>query len=131
MSRPKKTILVVHADEAQRGIWKLILQVRGYRPLLASDASSALALHDLGVGLVLGFATADAIDWAALAERMKQRDASVPILLIGGRDCGAANVALCSARMNTFELMDRVKCLIARKRGPRKLELVPAAMAGD
>jgi two-component system response regulator CpxR len=130
--RPRKVILLVNADEVQLGIQRFMLETRGYRVLVAHDATAALALHALGVDLVLGFPALHDLDWEVLAERMKQTQPQIPIMLRGGADIGAANVAMCDATMSTVELMERARLLIRRTRRPRKAAVLPAlAMAGD
>lgn len=130
--RPRKTILLVNANERELGMQRFMLTVHGYRVLLAQDATDALTLHARGdVDLVLGFVV-PGLGWGLLAEGMKQAQPNVPILLIGLRDVDAANVAWCPTQMATCELLERVRLLIRRKRGPRKVApvLVPA-VAGD
>jgi two-component system, OmpR family, response regulator CpxR len=79
--RPRKTILLVNANERELGMQRYMLETRGYRVLTAEDAAAALALHAEGVDLVLGFADGMLAEWAALAKRMKGVEAEVPILL--------------------------------------------------
>jgi two-component system response regulator CpxR len=132
--RPRKTILVVNANEQELSLQKFMLETRGYRVLVAQDADAALALHAVGVDLVLGFQELPRDGWAYVAECMKVMHWDVPIVLIGPCDVGAANVAWCGRQMATAELLERVRLLIRRKRGPRKVvvALEPAlALAGD
>ena len=135
--RPKKTILLVNANEDELGVQQYMLAVRGYRVLVAHDAAAALGLAALGVDLVLGFADAMLREWAALAEGMKRDQPSVPILLVTKLESAYMRTALAPAavtvelRTNAVELMERVRVVIQRKRGPRnKLDLAPA-LAGD
>jgi two-component system, OmpR family, response regulator CpxR len=126
-------ILLVNANERELGMQRFMLTVRGFRVLTAQDATDALILHARGdVDLVLGFDAVPGLGWGLLAEGMKQAQPDVPILLIGLRDVDAANVAWCPTQMATCELLERVRLLIRRKRGPRKVApvLVPA-VAGD
>lgn len=140
--RPRKTILLVDANERQLGVERFMLEVRGYRVLVAHDADAALALHALGVDLVLGFADGMLGVWASLAARMKGERPDVPILVVVShvRNADArfavapmAELVLDGAATSTVQLLEWVHLRIARKRGPRRMpcvELVPA-LAGD
>lgn len=140
--RPRKTILLVGVNEQQASLQKFMLEVRGYRVLVAHDGDAALALHALGVDLVLGFADGMLRVWASLAARMKGARPDVPILVVvshvknvDARFAVApmAELVLDGAATSTAQLLDWVHLRIQRKRGPRRMpcvELVPA-LAGD
>lgn len=136
--RPRKVILLVDADERHAGEVKYLLFITGYRVMVAHDAAAALALHDLGVDLVLGFADGMLPDWAALAERMKARIPETPVIVVTRLKHPSARFALAPQanfvyeQASTAELLQWIKLQIARKRGPRRHlpELVPA-LAGD
>ena len=136
--RPRKVILLVNANEDELGMQQYMLTVRGYRVLIAHEADAALALAALGVDLVLGFADGMLKEWRALAEGMKRDQPSVPIMLVTKLQADHARAALAPAadtvelRTNAVELMERVRVVIARKRGPKKVIFEPiVAMAGD
>lgn len=122
--RPRKTILLVQADEAQLGVQRFILETRGYCVVEAQDEASAMSLQELDVDLVLGYPVLNELDWPQLAERMKQAHPEIPILLVGGSEVAAANVAMCAERTCTSDLLERIRCLISRKRGLRKMVLM-------
>lgn len=137
--RPRKTILLVDVDEQQLSCNRFLLQVAGWRVVTARDAAAALALHDLGVDLVLGFADGMLREWATLAERMKTRRPEIPLLLVTRLESEGARAALAPAadmvlhRFSNAQLLEMVRVQIARQRGPKKA-LVPvaaAAAAGD
>lgn len=135
--RPRKVILVVHANERECGMWKFLLQVRGYNLLMASDAPSALALHAPGVDLVLGFADGMLREWAQLAERMKATMPEIPVILVTRLKSPESRLGLAPwadavyGQSSTAELLEWIRMRMVRKRGPRRVALVPAAMAGD
>lgn len=140
--RPRKTILVVNANEAHLGMQRFMLETRGYRVLVAYDVATALELHAPGVDLVLGFADGMLKAWAALAEQMKALRPETAILLLTKLKSPNARFSLAPLAdsvmdgnaTSTVELLERVRLLVARKRGPRKAVpvLEPAlAMAGD
>jgi DNA-binding response OmpR family regulator len=136
--RPRKTILVVNADEVQLSVQKFALETNGYRVLTAQDADAAGALHALGVDLVLGFADGMLREWEALAERMKAVHAETPILLVtrlqsfNARMCLAPRANFVYEQTTMADLYEWVRTFIPRKRGPRRVAPVPAlAVAGD
>jgi CheY-like chemotaxis protein len=140
--RPRKTILLVNANERQLGIERFMLEVRGYRVLVAQDGDAALALHARGVDLVLGFADGMLRAWASLAARMKDVRPEVPIVVVVSHVKTAearfavapmAELVLDGAATSTAQLLEWVHLRIRRKSGPRRMpcvELVPA-VAGD
>ena len=137
--RPRKVILLVDANERQAGMTRLVLDVAGYRVRVAHDPGAALvalALPGVDVDLVLGYADGMLAEWPWLAAAMKQRlSPGVEILLVGSlldaEDLGAANVCY-QPRVPMAQLLERIRLMITRKRGPRKMlpVLVPA-VAGD
>jgi two-component system response regulator CpxR len=139
--RPRKVILLVNEDEAQLGMQRFMLETRGYRVLTALDVTAALELHAPGVDLVLGFADGMLKAWAALAEQMKALRPETAILLLTKLKSPNARFSLAPLAdsvmdgnaTSTVELLERVRLMVARKRGPRKaVVLEPAlAMAGD
>jgi two-component system, OmpR family, response regulator CpxR len=140
MGRPRKTILLVDADERHAGELRYVLEVAAhFRVLVARDAAAALALHALGVDLVLGWLFVPGMGAGELAARLKAQHEEVPILWMGTqRMCEfpspAVTQALPLATTSTVTLLDRVRTLIARRRGPRRVRVmapVPAMAAGD
>jgi ActR/RegA family two-component response regulator len=151
--RPRKTILLVNADEEQAGELRYVLEMRGYRVpcrsremrgyrvLVAHDADSALALHGLGVvDMVLGVADGMEREWPALAELLKARTPEMPLLVVSRLKLASARawIAPCADAVYCWqgamaELLEWIYLRIQRKRGPRKIALVAAvpAMAGD
>jgi two-component system response regulator CpxR len=141
--RPKKVILLVNADEAQLGMQRFMLETRGFHVLMALDVADALILHAREVvDLVLGFAgkhgrSRGPLDWNALCRSIKVDPLlSTPILLVGPKlnadELYNADGVVVDERVSTVELMERVRLMAARKRGPRKAVGLPAlALAGD
>lgn len=140
--RPRKVILLVSANEQVLSVQKYMLETRGFRVLVAHDAAAALALHDLRIDLVLGFADGMLREWDALSRQMKARIPETPILVSvnlknsDARFAVAPHAEAVIGRVSAAELLDWVHMRVARKRGPRKepRHVQPAAelvMAGD
>lgn len=136
MSRPKKVILLVGANEQELSTQRFMLETRGYRVLAAQDAAAAMAQHGVGVDLVLGLGQGMLRLWAKLAVQMKAADSGTPILLLARlkpellSGLAPAAEAVLDGRTSAAELLERVRVLIQRKRGPRKLVLAPVVGGG-
>ena len=126
--RPKKVILCVNDDSRELSVSKTVLEVHGYRVLAAESGQEAMALLAMAkcVDLIIGAAEMPFIAGVALAERLKRIRSYVPIILVtrGGVEqaqiLGAGADAIVSSRIVPIELLERVKVMCARKRGPRK-----------
>lgn len=137
--RPKKTILLVNANERELSVQRFMLETRHFRVVAAQTAEDALALFAPDVDLVLGMAGAHdrargpAIDWSALARRVKALCETTPIVLAGERlnadELAAADSVLTQKRLTPCELLDSIKLRIARKRGPRRVRVMAPAQA--
>jgi DNA-binding response OmpR family regulator len=108
----RRVVLLVTPNEEFLSVQRYLLATWGYRVLTALDATDALILHARGdVELVVGY---PGIDWQQLADRMKQQRPNVPLLLFGGRDIGAANLA--PVRMTACELRENMRALMVARR---------------
>jgi len=139
--RPKKVILCVDDNEQALSVRKFLLETRGYRVLTAASAAAAIEiLHEGGVDLVLSDLVMPQMDGNEMIRRMKQFAPEVPMMLISGtvkafERANRADAFLPKGACSPVELLDRIRVLIARKRGPRKAvarpvyngELGPAA----
>ena len=123
--RPRKIILLVDADERTRGPLAFALDTHGYRVLQAASGAQAVAIFDRAiVDLVLVVHQPPAQDGDKIVRRLKRGAAWGPMALLGD-PAGMADQehhadALFRHTMPMVELLDRIKVLTARKRGPRK-----------
>jgi two-component system, OmpR family, response regulator CpxR len=134
--RPRKTILCVDDNEQVLSIRKFMLETRGYRVITAE--SSALALEALtaampgSIDLLLSDVIMPGMDGNELVRRAKQIHPTLPALLVSGTianwdRASAADAFLPKAGCSPAELLDRIRVLVARKRGPKKhVQSVPA-----
>ena len=124
--RTKKTILCVDDNEQALSIRKLVLETRGYRVIACSSGRSALeAFEKGGVDLVLSDCTMPEMDGAELVERVKTRSPETPAILFSGRvkvyeKETRADVFLSKGMYGPAELLERIRQLLARKRGPKR-----------
>ncbi|HEX8713316.1 MAG TPA: response regulator [Terracidiphilus sp.] len=124
--RPKKVILCVDDNEQDLSVLSFMLSTNGYRVLPAVTADEALGIFArTPIDLVLADFTIPPINGAHLVRRMKQIAGHVPMILLGdpqsmNGEIHAADAMLAKKHCSTLELLERIKIMSARKRGPRK-----------
>jgi two-component system response regulator CpxR len=125
--RPKKTILCVDDNEQALAVRKFLLETRGYRVLAARSAEEALEHFRLGgIDLVLGDLVMPQMDGNEMVRRMKEIAPEVPAILISGsvknfERANRADAFLPKGASTPVEMLERIRVMIARKRGPRKV----------
>lgn len=124
--KPKRTILCVDDNEQSLSIRKVMLETRGYRVLAYSDAQQALErFQQGGVDLVLTDLIMPGIDGSKLIEGVKGVSPETPAILLSGkvkiyeRDTGA-DVFLAKGMYAPADLLERIRLLLVRKRGPKR-----------
>jgi CheY-like chemotaxis protein len=127
--RPKKTILCVDANEQALSVRKFMLETRGYRIVASLAPEEALDIfRQGGIDLVLSDLTMPRMDGNELARRMKEIAPEIPILLLSG-SVKAFERATCGdgflpkGACSPLDVLDRVRMMLARKRGPKKAPL--------
>jgi len=124
--RPKKIILCVDDNEQELSVLKFMLSTNGYRVLTATSGQEAIAMFaDAQVDLVLSDYAMPQMNGKQLAERVKRMAPHVPMILLGdpqtmGGEIHAADALLAKKNCSPQELLERIKVMSARKRGPRK-----------
>jgi two-component system response regulator CpxR len=124
--KPKKTILCVDDNEQALSIRKILLQTRGYRVLACNNGAAALeAFRRGGVDLVLTDLLMPGLDGSRLIEEIKHLSPQTPAVLISGRIKiyereSLADVFLCKGMYEPAELLERIRLLLVRKRGPKR-----------
>jgi two-component system response regulator CpxR len=139
--RPRKIILCVEDNEQILSIRKFMLETRGYRVLSATCAAEALeqlqGAPPGSVDLLLSDLIMPQMDGNELARRAKQQHPCLPVLLVSGTVTNfdratSADAFLPKGACTPAELLDRIRILVARKRGPKKqpasVAAPPAAM---
>jgi two-component system, OmpR family, response regulator CpxR len=134
--RPRKTIVCVEDNEQILSVRKFLLETRGYRVLAMGSGAEALEyLHGAAPGsvdLLLADVIMPQMDGNELVRRAKQIHPGLPTLLISGTvsnfdRAAAADAFLPKGACTPAEMLDRIRILVARKRGPKKQIRVPAA----
>jgi len=135
--RPKKVILCVDDNEQELSVLKFMLATNGYRVVSALTGQEAIGIFAATpVDLVLSDFAMPQMDGGQLVSRLKQIAGHVPMILLGdpqkmGSEMHAADALLAKRNCSAQELLERIKLMSARKRGPRKgaLRLAPAELA--
>jgi CheY-like chemotaxis protein len=127
--RPRKTILCVDDNEQILSVRKFLLETRGYRVLAVTTAAEAIehlqqALPG-SIDLLLSDLIMPQMDGNELVRRAKQMHPFLPTLLVSGtvssfERAAAADAFLPKGACTPVELLDRIRILVARKRGPKK-----------
>jgi two-component system response regulator CpxR len=129
--KPKKTILCVDDNEQALSIRKVLLETRGYRVVACSNGQQALeAFCRGGIDLVLTDLVMSGLDGSQLINEIKQMSPQTPAVLISGRvkiyeRDTQADVFLPKGMYEPAELLERIRLLLVRKRGPKRSIQLP------
>jgi two-component system, OmpR family, response regulator CpxR len=133
--KPKRTILCVDDNEQSLSIRKVLLETRGYRVVTSLNGEDALArFRRGGIDLVLSDLVMPGLDGAKLIEAIKAISPRTPAILLSGkvriydRDT-QADVFLPKGTHVPAELLERIRMLLVRKRGPRSESIPPRGRA--
>ena len=130
--RPKKTILCVDHNESTLSIRKYLLETRGYRVHPARNGQEATASFSATqIDLVLVELGLPHTDGIALVRELKELSPETPMILISdtvraGERTHQADFFLGRGACSPSELIERIRVMSARKRGPRKASPPPA-----
>jgi two-component system response regulator CpxR len=133
--KPKRTILCADGNEQSLSIRKVMLETRGYKVLAYSNAEDALErFKEGGIDLVLADLVMPGFDGTKLVELIKIFSPETPAILLSAKVRtydreNRADVFLSKGMYGPAELLDRIRLLLVRKRGPKRLR-VRAASAG-
>lgn len=127
--RPKKVILCVDSNEQVLSVRTFLLETRGYRVLAALSSTEALDLLERNPAGTLDLLIADLLlpgmDGNDLVRRAKQLHPALPALIVSNTVANydralAADAFLPKGAGSPAELLERIRVLVARKRGPKK-----------
>lgn len=138
--RPKKTILCVDDNEQTLSVRTFLLETRGYRVIAVDNPLDALetianALPG-SLDLLLCDLMMPRMDGNELVRRAKELHPALPAMIISGTvtaydRAGSADVFLPKGACSPVELLERVRILVARKRGPKKAVYAAAPAASS
>jgi two-component system response regulator CpxR len=130
--RPKKTILCVDDNEQILSVRTFLLETRGYRVVAVENPHDALETisHSLpgSIDLLLCDLIMPQMDGNELVRRAKQLHPMLPAMIVSGTvtaydRAGRADCFLPKGVGSPAEMLERIRILVARKRGPRKAAL--------
>ena len=132
--KPKRTILCVDEDERSLSIRKVMLETRGYRVVVCSDAGRAVELMKAGgIDLILADLMMLKLGSARLIDQLKAISPSTPAIVFSGAlshcpDDILADVFLSKANCSAAQLLDHIRMALVRKRGPKPAANVATAV---
>ena len=127
--RPKKVILCVDDNETTLSVRRFLLETRGYRVVTATSSNEAIEiLEGFAVGaldLLIADLLLPGMDGNELVRRAKAMLPGLPALIVSGTVTAndralAADAFLPKGAASPVELLDKIKVLVTRKRGPKK-----------
>jgi len=124
--KPKKTILCVDDNEQALSIRKVLLETRGYRVVACNNGQQALeAFQRGGIDLVVTDLVMPGVDGSRLIQEIKELSPQTPAVLISGRvkiyeRDTQADLFLPKGMYEPAELLERIRLLLVRKRGPKR-----------
>jgi CheY-like chemotaxis protein len=138
--RPKKTILCVDDNEQVLSVRTFLLETRGYRIIAVSTAKEALEVLERSLPGTLDLILCDLLmpqmDGNELVRRAKQLHPGLPAMIVSGTVNAFdralhADVFLPKGASSPAEMIERIRVLVARKRGPKKAAAPASARPAD
>jgi two-component system, OmpR family, response regulator CpxR len=134
--KPKRTILCVDDNEQSLSHRKIMLETRGYRVAGFSRGEAALErFKQGGIDLVITDLAMPGMNGTQLVAAIKELSPPTPAILISSRTRiysheSQADVFLAKGMYAPADLLERVRLLLLRKRGPKR-QLRTAAAQGQ
>lgn len=103
-----------------------MLETRGYRVLVTHNGREALQIFEQGgIDLVLSDLVMPDMDGAELVKRIKELSPETPAILFSGKikmydKDTSADIFLPKGSYAPVELLERMRLLLVKKRGPKK-----------
>jgi two-component system, OmpR family, response regulator CpxR len=124
--KPKRTILCVDDNEQSLSHRKIMLETRGYRVVSLSRGQEALErFKQGGIDLVLTDMAMPGLDGPQLIAAIKNLSPQTPAILISSKvrlydHESQADVFLAKGMYAPADLLERIRLLLVRKRGPKR-----------
>jgi CheY-like chemotaxis protein len=125
--KAKKTILCIDDNEQSLSIRKVMLETRGYRVITCTTGLEALEVFKRGgIDLVLSDLVMPGLDGTELIDKVKGLAPQTPAILFSGKikvyeKDTRADVFLPKGMYAPVELLERIRLLLVRKRGPKRM----------
>jgi CheY-like chemotaxis protein len=128
--RPKKTILCVDDNEQTLSVRTFLLETRGgYKVAAVTNPQEALEIVANALPGSLDLLLCDLLmpgmDGNELVRRAKELNPNLPAMIVSGtvnafERASRADAFLPKGACSPLELLERIRILVTRKRGPRK-----------
>ena len=131
--KPKRTILCVDDNEQTLSHRKIMLETRGYRVASFSRGEDAVErFKQGGIDLVITDMAMPGLDGPQLIATVKNISPQTPAILICSKvriydHESQADVFLAKGMYNPADLLERIRLLLVRKRGPKRIQPRPSA----
>jgi two-component system response regulator CpxR len=125
--KPKRTILCVDDNEQTLSHRKVMMETRGYRVASFSRGEDALErFKQGGIDLVLTDMAMPGLDGPQLIANIKTLSPQTPAILISSKvriydHASLADVFLTKGMYAPADLLERIRLLLVRKRGPKRM----------
>ena len=125
--KPKRTILCVDDNEQSLSHRKIMLETRGYKVASFSRGEDALErFRQGGIDLVITDMAMPGLDGPQLVAMVKSLSPHTPAILISSKvriydHESQADVFLAKGMYAPADLLERVRLLLVRKRGPKRM----------
>src|SRR5271165_502663 len=135
LMKPKRTILCVDDNEQSLSHRKIVLETRGYRVASFSRGEDALERFLKGdIDLVIADMAMPGLDGPQLIAKIKQMSPHTPAILISSKfriydHDSQADVFLTKGMYAPVDLLERIRQLLVRKRGPKRMQQGQAAIS--
>jgi two-component system, OmpR family, response regulator CpxR len=132
--KPKRTILCVDDNEQSLSHRKIMLETRGYRVASFSRGEDALERFKMGgIDLVITDMAMPGLDGPQLIATVKNLSPHTPAILISSKvriydHESQADVFLAKGMYAPADLLERIRILLVRKRGPKRMPHRPSAL---
>jgi len=126
--KPKRTILCVDDNEQSLSYRKIMLETRGYRVASYTRSEDALERFKKGdIDLVVTDMAMPGMDGPHLIAAIKDISPHIPAILISSKarvydHDSQADVFLARGMYAPADLLERIRLLLVRKRGPKRLQ---------
>ena len=126
--KPKRTILCVDDNEQSLSHRKIMLETRGYRVASFSRGQDAIErFKQGGIDLVITDMTMPGLDGPQLIATVKNLSPQTPAILISSKlrvydHESQADVFLAKGMYAPADLLERIRLLLVRKRGPKRMQ---------
>ena len=133
--KPKRTILCVDDNEPSLSHRKIMLETRGYRVVSFSRGEEALErFRQGGIDLLVTDMAMPGLDGPQLIAAVKNLSPQTPAVLISSKvriysHESQADVFLTKGMYAPADLLERIRILLVRKRGPRRMQQRPVQVS--